>query len=535
MNRAALAEVFGPIDDSVSEGDLIAAFLALPIAQQDALAAAAARASFAEFVRQAWHVIDPHPLVHSWHLDAICLHLQAMTAGEILRLIINIAPRHGKSNLFSIMWPAWIWIHNPEAQFFYLSYAAALSVEHSIKCRQLISSSWYRDSFGIDWQLRDDQNVKSDFVNTVGGRRRATSITGSIVGRGGDYICIDDPLNAEEAYSKAAREQANRVISEVVSTRLNDQKTGRVALIMQRLHEDDPTGHLLQGGRYEHLCLPSEYERDRRAVTHRVVQGARVELWRDPRTVEGEPLFPDKFSAADLEALKQPDALGASAYASQHQQRPAPAGGNIIDPKWFKFWRKEGDPEAQSRPAGCRPDAARMLPDKFGQAVISVDANFRATEGADPVAIQVWAEHGADRFLLYRSHGPFGFAKSVTEIRRVHGVIQNDFKIRIRKILIEARANGDAIIETLKSELLGVIGVEPYGGKEARAWGVQPQIEAGNIYLPDGAPWLDGFVTECAVFPKGRHDDDVDAMSQALIDLAHGPETTMQKWARVAM
>jgi predicted phage terminase large subunit-like protein len=296
-----------------------------------------------------------------------------------------------------------------------------------------------------------------------------------------------------------------------MSSRLNDMATGRTVIIMQRLHEDDPSGFVLAGGGWEHLCLPSEYEPDRASVTY---VGGR-EFWRDPRVEAGELLFAAKFAREVLEAAKAPSALGAYGYAGQHQQRPSPVGGGMFEASWWRFWHGRSSEQAK-RPRGCYDGPAVELPPRFDQIVISVDANFRAKETADPVSIGVLGGHGADRYLLERQSGPYGFARTIEVLRDVYA----RWRARgVRKVAIEARANGDAIIETLRREIPGVVGVEPEGGKEARAWAIQPQVQAGNVYLPDGAPWLDSWVEQFGSFPKSRHDDDVDMLSQGLREL----------------
>lgn len=492
--------------------------------------------SFASFVKQSWHVVDPAPLIWNWHLEAVCMHLEAAARGLIKRLIINIPPRHGKSNLFAILWPAWIWLELYTEQFLFLSYSSTLSVEHSVKCRQIIESPWYQNSYAPAWKLTDDQNVKHDFVNTAGGRRRATSIGGSITGLGAGIIGLDDPLNAEEAHSKAARDQANRVISEVVSTRLNDPRTGRIVLIMQRLHEEDPTGYLMEGGGWEHLVLPSEFESERRCITYCEVHvpateeipahEEKKEFWRDPRQTEGELLFPDRFTRSVLTTVRA--GLRETAYAAQHQQRPAPAGGIMFMKEWWRFWKPDGTGEQHRRPKGCYDGPARPLPADFDQVIISVDANFKNKSDADPVSIQAWGAAGPDRFLLHIVNAPLGFVGAVKAIVSMIEILEKSYTVRA--VIIETAANGDAIVETLKEKISSVIGVKPEGGKEARAWASQPMIQGGNCYLQDGMPGLDEYVEEFATFPRGRHDDRVDSWGQAMMYMAHGPVTTMQLW-----
>lgn len=507
---------------------------ALTPAQVEALYTGLCRDSFAEFVRAAWHLAGTtEPLVWGWHLDALCVHLEAVERGEIARLVINIPPGHAKSKIVEVLFPAWCWARRPETQFICASHAAALAERDSVYCRQLIESDWYRRRFMSDWRIKPDQNAKGFWANTREGHRYATGIGGT--GRRGDIVLIDDPIEAINAYSKAHRDLANRWIGQTLPTRFNDAKTGRIVLIMQRLHDEDCAGFVLGGQGWVHLRLPSEYEPQSPCVTHRLVErdGERVseELWRDPRTEENELLFPAKFPREVLDQLKQPNALGIEGFSSQHQQRPSPAGGLMFKLEWWRWWKPDGVAPADRgpRPRGAYEGPARALPDAFDQIIVSVDANFKAKTTADPVSILVIGALGADRFILERQSGPFGFTRTCEALED----IDRRWRSRsIRAVLIETKANGDAIVETLQSKISGVLGVNPEGGKEARAWAIQPQVQASNVYLPDGAPWADEFTAQHAAFPRGRHDDDVDALSQGLRYLSQ-PETSADFYMRL--
>lgn len=493
------------------------------------LAALSGSKSFDTFVKQAWQYVPAcDTLAWAPHLDALCLHFEEVARGNILKLLVNIPPGHAKSVLLAVLWPAWIWTWWPRCQFLFGSYSAELATRDSLRCRAVIESEWYRKQYSepAGWTLRGDQNAKHHFINTAGGERFSTGIGGT--GRRAHIIGIDDPIDATERNSKATRDSANDWISQTISQRFVDSKTGRIAMIMQRLHEDDPAGFVLRGGGWEHLMLPSEFDPERRSVTHHTIAGVRSELWRDPRTEPGEVLFEQRFPRDILESFKLPNSLGAFGYSAQHDQNPTPSKGNMFQKDWWRFWKHDGASDSvSSRPMHCSDMPARVLPAFFDEVVMSIDANFKANPKADPVAIHVWARLGADRFWLYRINDPLGFAKSVEAIREVKRLYPD-----IRRVLIETKANGDAIIETLKSDIEGVIGVEPYGGKEARAWSAQPLVQAGNCYLPDGVPWLDAAIGEFAAFPRGKHDDDVDAWSQAMTAFSLIPPSTAENWLR---
>ena len=382
-----------------------------------------------------------------------------------------------------------------------------------MRCRTLIRSDWYRLFMKLGaWNIVEDQDTKGYFVNSASGFRFSTSVEAQATGWRGDAVVVDDPLSAKEAPSETKRKEAIHWWDLVMSSRLNDMERGARVIIMQRLHEDDLSGHVLSQGGYEHLCLPSEFDPAHRAVTFHNVGGVRGELWRDPRTMESEPLFPVMFPPAILAQAKKD--LGSSGFAGQHQQRPTPAGGGMFKTAWWRFWKPDGTvAERCPRPDGCWEGPARALP-TFDRVTISLDAAFKATTTTDFVVFQVWGAAGADRFLLAQVRARMTFTETLTAFRR----LAEQWPAAHKK-LVEDKANGSAVIDTLKNEIPGIVAVNPEGGKEARAAAVQPQVEAGNVYLPDGVPWLDDFVGELAAFPSGRHDDQVDALTQALLDL----------------
>ena len=219
--------------------------------------------SLKEFTKNSWQAIEPgRQFYDNWHIDAISEHLQAVVEGKIKRLIINIPPRHMKSISVAVALPAWTWTIQPEKRFLFASYAGSLSIRDSVKCRRLIDSQWYKTYFGDMYNLTTDQNQKQRFENDKTGQRIATSVDGALTGEGGDIIVIDDPHNVREAESSAVRQGVLDWWDQAMQTRLNDPKTGAFIIIMQRVHENDLTGHIL-GNEYnawDHLCLPARYE-----------------------------------------------------------------------------------------------------------------------------------------------------------------------------------------------------------------------------------------------------------------------------------
>src|SRR5271155_3700297 len=292
----------------------------------------AATRSLREFVHQAWHVVEPAtPFVPGWHIDAIVDHLEAVTRGQLRNLLINVPPRHMKSLLVSVFWPAWEWIKHPERRWLYSSYAASLSIRDSVKCRRLIESPWYRSRWGHVFSLTGDQNAKMRFDNNRSGYRLSTSVGGSVTGEGGDRIVCDDPHKVDEVHSDTVRKAALDWWDVAMSTRVNDPKTSAKVVVMQRCHQQDLSGHLLEQGGWDHLCLPAEYEGPVRLTSIGFV---------DPRTERGELLWKERFGPREIADLKR--SLGSYAAAGQLQQRPSPAEGGLLKRHWFRFWQPPG-------------------------------------------------------------------------------------------------------------------------------------------------------------------------------------------------
>lgn len=440
------------------------------------------RRSLYEFAKSAWSVLEPGTeFIDNWHIRAICDHLQAVSEGKIRRLIINIPPRFMKSLLVSVFWPAWEWATIPAKRFLTSSYAQPLADRDAVKMRTLISSPWYQARYSHVFFFKNDQNAKSRFENDKTGFRVSTSPGGMGTGEGGDRLLVDDPHNVKQAESDPTRESTLQWWDETMSSRYNNPKTGSAVIIMQRVHEGDLTGHLLRKGGWEHLCIPMEYDSIRRST----ILGEY-----DPRTEEGELLWPDRFGRPEVDALKI--ALGSYASACQLQQTPSPRGGGIFKRKDFKFYT--------------------ILP-KLDEIIISADCTFKDLKTSDNVAIQVWGTSGPNKYLLHRIVAKMGFSATCVSME---GVIAK-FPKRVA-ILIEDKANGSAVIEVLSQKFSGIIAVNPEGGKVSRAYAMQAEHEAGNIYIPDPSidPSIEDFIHECCGFPTALHDDEVDAMTQTI-------------------
>ena len=467
-----------------------------------------------EFVRQGWHVVEPAAkYVHGWHIDAICEHLEAVTHGDIRDLIINIPPRHMKSLLTSVFWPMWVWTFQPEKRWLFSAYSETLAIRDSLKCRRLIQSNWYRENWGDVFTLTGDQNQKTRFENDKTGFRLAAGVGGLGTGEGGDVVVVDDPLKSADAHSQAARENVILWWDETMSTRGNDPNKSARVIIMQRLHEEDLTGHILtkmkadaEAVQYEHLCLPAEY-----VPTHRVTSIG----WKDPRTEPGELLWPERVSLESLNRLKKD--LGSYGTAGQLQQQPAPSEGGILKRQWWRFWV----PKGMKLPIITTQLVNNMifefpqieLPDEFDQTLQSWDMTFKDTKTSDFVAGQVWGKVGADCFLLDQTLDRMDIIKTIAAVIRITQKWPN-----ATTKLVEEKANGAAVITMLRSKIPGLIPVNPKDSKEARVHAIAPIIESGNVYLPHPliAPWVNELIDRAAAFPNAAHDDDIDAMSQAL-------------------
>ena len=465
---------------------------ATSVPNPEQVAVLAALASFRFFVEEAWPVVVPaEPFQPNWHIDAICAHLEAVAKLEIRRLLINIPPRFGKSTIVSVMFPAWLWLQDPTLRLLYSSYAQSLSTRDSVATRQLIESPWYQARWGSLFQIAPDQNEKTRFENNRKGYRLATSVGGANTGEGGDVIVADDPHNVKETESDVVRTTVVRWWNEVMSTRGNNPATARRIVVMQRVHEKDLAGDILEKGGYVHLNLPMEYEA-------KFAKASPIG-WVDPRRTEGELLWPERYGPEQV--AEQKKMMGAYAYAAQFQQRPAPLEGGMFKRSWWRFYKPE-------------PAIVEGLVQKARLSCWSWDIAFKDSDTSDFVCGTAWVVVGADFYLLpLRVHDRNGFSATREAVKSMSRRWP-----KIAAKLVEDTANGPAIIDELKHTVGGLIPVKPEGGKVARAQRIQPYVEAGNVYLPDpsSCPWIEDFIQEFNVFQNGAHDDYVDSTSQAI-------------------
>lgn len=456
--------------------------------------------TLAGFVREAWPVLEPSArYVHGWHIDAVCAHLEAITDGRLTRLLINIPPGTMKSLLVSVFWPAWEWGPRglPSMRYLTTSYNEDYVKRDSRRMRDLVTSEWYRTLWGDTVRLV--RTGEASFANDETGFREGVPFK-SMTGGRGDRVIIDDPHSTETAESDADRAATTRIFRESVPTRVNDQDRSAIVVIMQRLHQDDVSGQIAKLGLpYEHLMLPMEFDPDRACTTSIG--------FKDPRSYDGELLFPERFSRGAVDALKKQ--LGSYASAGQLDQRPTAREGGLFKRHWFRT--VEALPMVQSRTrawdfaatkkkATNRPDWTAGLRMARCDGGLYVVENVRRLQGSPGEVEQLLKTTAATDQLT----GP-------TRVRIPQdpgqaGVAQKD-------AFIKALAGYDVAAKTVT------------GDKETRARPAAAQAEAGNIAIlvsgdPETDAWIEPFLTEVSNFPAGSNDDQVDALSDAFNDLA---------------
>lgn len=497
------------------------------IPTRDDVVAEKCRRSFRYFVQKAWPNtprLAATPLVWNWHLDCLADHMQAWAKGDIRYILFNQPPRSTKTELAAIFLPAWIWTWRPSWKAMFSSKIATLSTEASVFCRQLLEESpWYQEMFVRGaWELRDDKNSKTDFANTQGGSRFATSLDGTAIGRGADGIIGDDLQDDKSAQSETLCKQVIEYWDGTLSSRANDAATVAKMYVSQRLSRMDLSNHLINSGRYLHVCLPTEYNPRRSCVTN--VAGR--EFFRDPRTQEGELLNP-RCRPLDVERQVVDDAktpgtgMGPRKFEAQHNQNPSSETGGKYLRSYWRFYKPDGYAPSSTykRPDGCvsvEDFPAIPLPAKLHKS-LSVDTAVKPGRENDWTVVDTFGRYNALVFLLAHRRrkadivGAIGMVKDALheETDRTTG------KCEIREKLVEDKANGSPLIQLLHSEIAGLIPIKPVDSKEERAEaGVLPRLMAGQVYLPEGAPWLEEYVDESANFPDGDHDDCVDTLSQ---------------------
>ena len=419
----------------------------------------------------------------NWHIGLLCAELEGVRRGEVKRLAIALPPRNLKSIVTSVAFPAWLLGNDPAAKIICASYGQQLADNLARDCRQVMLSDWYRALFPQS-RLRADRQSTAFLETTAGGTRHATSVGGVLTGFGADVLIVDDPTKPEEAYSDVERTKANHWANHTLFTRLNNKATGTIIVVMQRLHEADMIGHL-------------QNQLDMKLVSFPAIAQSEEDLeWLSSfgpcryRRVEGEALHPEREPLGLLEELRV--ALGPRLFAAQYLQMPAPPGGSIVKPEWFS-----------------RYDQANPPP--FDTILQSWDTASKATQLSDYSVCTTWGRRDRQLFLLHvfrkRLEYP-DLKRAVVEQARLFGA---------SKVLVEDASSGQALLQDLRNDNFYLVeAIKPKGDKTMRLNGVTAAIEAGQVFVPMHAPWLDDYLHELMMFPAGRYNDQVDSTSQAL-------------------
>ncbi len=477
----------------------------------------------ASFVHDAWKILEPvTPLSWNWHHDLICEYLTIVKEGRFKErfgsdcegIIFNVPPRTMKSLLVTVFFPIWVWTSDPAKRWMFASYAEKLSTQHSIFRRNVIDSPWYQERWGHVFRFAKDQNLKTHYTNSSAGQMFSTSMTGA-TGFGADLLVVDDPLNPEQALSETERTSVNVKFDSVFRSRINSQVSGVKIIVMQRLAEDDLTGHILEKekDRWIHVKVPATAETDEKwtfPISGRVLT----------RKV-GDLLWPERFPKESLEGLKL--GLGSWAFAGQYQQNAAPLEGGLIKTEWIRYYRD--------------------VPAQFEQLCASWDCTFKDTKDSDFVAGTLWARYGAKYLMLpFRVNRRMDFGPTLVAAKAWAA------KFPSAVTLIEDKANGSAIISELRKEVPGVVAIEPYGGKLARAQAMAPLWESFSVELPDPQffdgrddshpdvrGWIEDYIHNICTFPKAAHDDDMDSTSQALNWMRVNSFGLLEVWKAAAL
>lgn len=487
-----------------------------------------AEKSILDFSKQAWDVIEPGvEFKDNWHLQYLeeeLLLLVLDRVGHVVdipeekkqqliehelkrRVCLNVPPRTMKSLFLNVFFPCWLWIHVPEMKIITVSYSVDLSLDLNKKRRTLIQSDWYQANWGHIVKMTDEQNTKTFFENTRQGSMYATSIGGTLTGKGGDIILLDDIQNPAQAESEANRKQAIDFLKNTLPSRLNDFNKGIIINIQQRLHVSDVSGYIKENyDFYKFITLPVLSEKD--ILTYRgPITGKKWSL------KPGEVLWPGRMGADWIEQTKKEQ--GMRTFNAQYLQDPSPENGQLLNRDWFKHWHKE-------------LYFNNNIKSERLELIQSWDMAFKGKAGNDYIACSVLLTDGVTTQLIDRFKGNRSFTQSLREVDIMFEKWNDmfaDYGLKIPiTILIEDKANGPAVIDTLKDAIPGILPITPLGDKFSRMASIGRFIEAGNVYLPETNTsaglvkyaWLEDAIEELIKFPAVAHDDFADSFSQGL-------------------
>ena len=444
--------------------------------------------SFYEFFKQAWHIVEPAiELSSNWHHKYICDALQEEAERIIAKkpktkdIIINVPFRSTKSLIVTVMFPVWSWIKDPKLRFITSSYSANLSIELATKSRDIIFSEWFKSRWGTIFHIKKDQNLKERYENNHMGMRRATSVGGTVTGQGGDFLIVDDPLSPQMANSATERENANEWYRTTFYSRLNSPKIGVRIIIMQRVHEDDLSGFLLDREtrlNYNHICIPATIDGE--------VKPKKLENFYDDNGLFWE----ERFGQDVLDDYKK--SLGSYGYAGQLMQTPTPLDSGMIRQEWFKIDRYRED----------------------GVVNFVIDPAYTANQKNDPSALLAYIYKDNKWQIIDCTNVYKEFPDLVKFIPQ--WVTKNGYTNKSR-IFVEPKASGKSIVQTLIRETgLNVREDKPpTKDKVARVADISATLESGRVGLLQGS-WNNEFLDQLTKFPSAKHDDMVDCLVMAV-------------------
>lgn len=429
-----------------------------------------------------WPLISDEKLIRAKHIKYICDELTILGNSIINRLkpefdwyIINIPPGTSKSSMVSILWPTWLLANDPSIFTINSSYSSDLSDGFVRKSKKVIDSQTFKLLFG---EIAFTKETESFFETSKGGGRYATSTGGTIVGIHGNILISDDPLSVEQSYSKAARDRANRFLTSTLPERVRNKSITPIVLVMQRLHDDDPTGHILgKGANVKHICLPAELSE--KATNKELYDNGLL----DPIRINKEVISKKKIE------------LGAFGYSGQYDQQPHPEGGGKIKKEWFNFIHEKELP-------------GNLIWDLW------VDGAYTKQTENDPTGLLLTANQ-ENRLYIQRFHSAH---LEMPELLKLIPNFVTSFTEK-SKVFIEPKATGKTLRQLLtKDTRLNAVEIESHlvsEGKEARIQTAAPKVESGRVYLVKGQ-WNDEFIHQLEGFPTAKHDEAVDLLGYAV-------------------
>ena len=453
----------------------------LSAALQRALVDRQIRTDLVAFTQKTFETVVPGEDLHlNWHIRAIADRLEKVRQGKIKRLIITVPPRHLKSITASVAFPAFVLGQDPTKKIICVSYSSELATKHALDCRTVMQADWFRRLYP-GTRISRDKNTELETLTTMRGGRYATSVGGTLTGRGGNIIILDDPMNPKQAMSEASRTMVTHWYKSTLLSRLNLKGEDAIIVVMQRLHVDDLVGVLLEEGGWHHLNIPAIAD-----ATQRISLGDGQFKRREP----GNVLDPRREPKHVLDSQKA--AMGTAEFSAQYLQQPIPAEGSMIKREWLRFYQTPPDRQPND-----------MI-------VTSWDTAMKATELADYSVGTIWLMQGPNAYLLDVVRGRYDYP----DLKRA--VMNAQTKWPGSQVLIEDKGSGTSLIQDLRGQKLPVIPIQPQGDKETRVYANQAQFESGAVHFPQTASWLDELLGELLAFPRGRHDDQVDSITQAL-------------------